>query len=109
VGVAEFQEQAAHGNGVHVADSGFADQRAGRGVQRPEDAVALPAGAGGNDPADAAPEVGEEGAADEVGGVDEEDASLVRDGFFNKGCRTSSWNCFWATGSAFAGTPRALR
>jgi hypothetical protein len=85
VGLAEFQQQAGDGNLIDGAVGGFADERAGDGIQGAQDAVALPASAGGDDPTHVAPEVAEEGTADEVGGIDEEDFPLARRGLFQEG------------------------
>ena len=84
VGVANLQEQSADGDSIDGAVGGFANERAGDGVQRSQNAVALPAGPGGDDPADEAPEVAEEGPADEVDGIDEDHAPLFVDGLFRE-------------------------
>ena len=64
---------------------GDADQPVTDGVDSPQHTVALPSGGGGDDEGDQAPEVAEEGSADEVGGIDEIDLAPSRDGLVQQG------------------------
>ena len=67
------------------SDGGDAEELVADGVDRPEHAVTLPSGGGGDDEGDEAPEVAEERSADEVGGIDEIDLAPTRDGLVQQG------------------------
>ena len=77
-GVANLPQQVADVGGGDRAARGDAVQAMRHGVERSQQAVALAAAAGGNEDANQAPQISQEGAVDEMDRVDEQDRSLAR-------------------------------